>query len=36
MAAALELPLREYHLALAQTHAARSESLHDFYSDHSQ
>ena len=36
MAAALELPLPEYRAALAQTHAAQSESLDDVYSDHSQ
>ncbi|OYZ16919.1 MAG: FliA/WhiG family RNA polymerase sigma factor [Sphingomonadales bacterium 28-64-96] len=36
MAAALELPLPDYRAALAQTHAAQSESLDDVYSDHSQ
>jgi RNA polymerase sigma factor for flagellar operon FliA len=36
MAAVLELPLPDYRAALAQTHAAQSESLDDVYSDHSQ
>ncbi|WP_310496094.1 FliA/WhiG family RNA polymerase sigma factor [Sandarakinorhabdus sp.] len=34
MAAALELPLDAYRAAIAQTHAAHSESLDDIYTDH--